>query len=736
MSLIDPNDTLERQNEKLIRITNALMRRVEEKTNESGLAYAQFERAALLNVEVRRRTEDLERTLDLLHESNSLLADAKLQAETARSDLADAIETIDGGFGLFGPDDLLMLSNSRFCRDLEDLPGQIRPGISFREYVVLFSGSPYLDLTDGESRSNWLAARLERHGDDQVAFNVRLTGNRWLQVNEHRTATGGTVVLQTDVTDLMLTERAERQRLRDNQALMLKATLDHLDQGVCIFDDKLRLAGWNSRLVELFRLRSSRTRDMLARPFTWFLKMVSREYEFVGGFSEGQWWTWSLNHGRRHPVWFEIRRREDQILNIFAQEIPDGGFVISFTDVTQQRQAAEELQSLNEQLEHRVEARTMELEEALCEAERANASKSRFVAAASHDLLQPLSAAKLFVQSLNTPGDSVSVSEIAEKAATALSGAEQIIEALLDMSRLDMGEATFSIGAVPLGGTLASLYQELKPAADLKGLDLRFIPSSVSVLSDATYLRRILQNLVVNAIRYTSKGRIVVGVRRTGTSARVEVHDTGPGIADEERALIFQDFKRLKAARQQDGIGLGLSIVERACTGLGHRLELTSEVGRGSCFSVTLPVCGGRHPEPPAARVVGGDRVDLRGMIVLVVENDTTLARAMSTMIETWGAQVLIAGSGEEALHILGEIDLAPDALILDYQLGDGMSGTELWSRICDRYGRIPGRLISANRSPAMREECARLELEFLMKPIDRRILAEFLQSTPTQLKR
>ena len=736
MSLINPNDSIERQNEKLIRITNALIRRVEDKTNESGLAYAQFERAALLDAEVRRRTEDLERALDLLHESNSQLSDAKRQAETARSDLADAIETIHGGFGLFGPDDMLILSNSRFCRELDDLPGQLWPGLSFNEYVNLVSDSSSLDLADGESRSKWRAARLERHGDGQVAFNVRLKGNRWLQINEHRTSTGGTVVLQTDVTDLMLNERAERQRLRDNQALMLKATLDHLDQAVCIFDDKLRLAGWNSRMVELFRIGSSRANGRLALPFARLLKMLAREFDFGDGFGEQQLLDWSLKRSGRHPIWFEIRRREVQILNVFAQEIPDGGFVISFTDVTQQRRAADELQSLNERLEHRVEARTLELEKALREAERANASKSRFVAAASHDLLQPLSAAKLFVQSLAGPGDSAAVPDIADKATAALSNAERIIEALLDMSRLDIGEATFSISTVPLSSTLASLYHELKPAADAKGLDLRFIPSSVSVFSDASYLRRIVQNLAVNAIRYTPRGRVLVGVRRLGACARIEVHDTGPGIADEERALVFQEFKRLKAARQQDGIGLGLSIVERACASLGHKLELSTEVGKGSCFSVTLPISGSGQPDGFQKSAVSSDTADLRGMIVLVVENDATLARAMSAMIEEWGAQVLTAGSGEDALHMLREIDLAPDTVILDHQLGDGMTGTEFWSRIRGTYGRIPGCLVTANRSATVRDECARLDLEFLVKPIDLRMLAEFLQSAAAELPR
>ncbi|MCX8955409.1 PAS-domain containing protein, partial [Ruegeria sp. NA] len=223
--LTDPTDSVDRQNEKLRKIAEALMRRVEESTDASGAAYAQFQRAAVLEQEVRARTNDLERALELLNDSNARLAQANKDTEAARADLANAIETVQEGFALFNRDEKLVLCNSRFGLHMPDIQERLSPGLSFAEYVELVSRSGFLSLPETMTPTDWAKSRLDRHTDDHVVFNVRLVGNRWSQVSEHRTPDGGTVILQTDVTDIMRIERQERDRILDDKARLIRATL-------------------------------------------------------------------------------------------------------------------------------------------------------------------------------------------------------------------------------------------------------------------------------------------------------------------------------------------------------------------------------------------------------------------------------------------------------------------------------------------------------------------------------
>jgi signal transduction histidine kinase len=233
-----------------------------------------------------------------------------------------------------------------------------------------------------------------------------------------------------------------------------------------------------------------------------------------------------------------------------------------------------------------------QLEAALAKAERANASKARFVAAASHDLLQPLSAAKLYLGSAVADSEDPKVQSVLRRADNALGSVEHLIGALLDISRLESDQAGLHLGQVPLGRLLTQLCDEVSAQAHNKGLDLRLVTPHAVVISDATYLRRILQNLIGNAVRYTERGKILIGVRHKGPLVRVEIHDTGPGIAEENRQTIFREFHRGDArhASAAEGLGLGLAIVERACAALSHPLHLRSTPGHGTCFAVDLPL--------------------------------------------------------------------------------------------------------------------------------------------------
>ncbi len=717
-TLINPKDSLERQNQKLLKIVDTLMRRAEASPDTTGVAYAQFERAVMLEAEVQTRTRELEHALDLLNTSNASLAQANAEAEAARANLANAIETVQEGFALFDADEKLVLCNARFGKHMRDIYPLFKPGLPFANYVDIVSQSAFLELPDGMNATQWATQRLLRHKEQHVVFNARLAGDKWIQVSEHRTRDGGTVVLQTDVTDMMLIERQERERLLDDQARLIKATLEHLDQGVGIFDREARLVGWNRRLGELLSIPLRRFH--LGLPFATIFEQLSRKLAFLHTADAEALANWAAHDGRRAPLSFEVELGEDRILAVFAQHMPDGGFVISFTDITTERGALRAISQVNETLERHVQERTLELQDALAEAERANASKSRFVAAASHDLLQPLSAAKLYMASLETDLEHPDQRERLTKATSALQSVEHILGALLDISRLDSGRATVHDTQIPLGALLAQLHDEFAPIARDKGLRFDLRPCNVVVDSDATYLRRILQNLIANALRYTERGRVLVAARRRADTIVVEIWDTGPGIPIEQQAKVFDEFHRVNAAASPaEGLGLGLAIVERACRLLAHPMQMQSTPGRGTRFCITLPI----HTEQTAPNDITHPMrkasAPLAHRIVLLVENDTELRNAISMTLENWGADVLACGSDIEAVELLREIDIAPDMVLADYQLDNDATGTDLVIQLRETYGPLPACIISANRDPALTALCKTQNATLLHKPLD-----------------
>ncbi|MFY0618292.1 PAS-domain containing protein [Shimia sp.] len=729
-ALINPADTLERQNAKLLKVVDTLMRRAEASPDTTGVAYAQFERAVMLEEEVRARTRELEHALDLLNTSNASLAQANAGAEAARANLANAIETVQEGFALFDAEEKLVMCNSRFGKHMRDVHHLFKSGLAFSDYVRIVSQSPYLDLPDGMTAADWAEQRMIRHTEQHVVFNARMAGDRWLQVSEHRTRDGGTVVLQTDVTDMMLIERQERERLLDDQARLIKATLEHLKQGVGIFDRTARLVGWNRRMGELLSIPLHRF--VLGLPFATIFEQLSRKLAFQNAADAEALANWAARLGTRAPLSLEVDLGQDRTLAVFAQTMPDGGFVISFTDITTERRAIRAISQVNETLERRVQERTEELRDALAEAERANASKSRFVAAASHDLLQPLSAAKLYMSSLDGDLRTEDQRQRLAKANSALQSVEHILGALLDISRLDSGRAAVHMSQIPLGVILGQLHDEFAPAAEDKGLRFDLRVQDVTVHSDATYLRRILQNLIANALRYTEQGRVLIGTRIRGQKAVVEIWDTGPGIPREQQTKVFDEFHRVNAAASPaEGLGLGLAIVERACRLLDHQLLMQSEPGRGTRFCVSLPIAYAPAAAPSATQDAPQDTPSLTHRIVLLVENDNALRNAISMTLENWGADVLACGSDREALDLLREIDIAPDVVLADYQLDDDATGTDLITVLRGLYGPLPACVITANRSREVIEKCQRLNVPVLHKPLDLDALREALQNAP-----
>lgn len=725
--LINPTDTPDRKNEKLLQIVEVLMRQVEQIKDDRGAAFAQFQRAALLEEQVRQRTRDLEHTLDLLNDSNARLAEANRETEEARKNLANAIETVQEGFALFDANDVMVMCNSRFGMHMLDIHDSLRAGLSFESYVELVSQSRFLQLPDTEDPESWAIRRKRRHKDQHVIFNVRLIWDRWVQVSEHRTKDGGTVILQTDVTDIIRVERQERGKMLDDQARIIRATLDHINQGVCIFDSNLRLAGWNDRLGQLLAIPLPRFR--MGSGFDTLLDRLRQDISFGNGMTADQLHAWARQSDSRPPLSFEVQRGSDLMLDVFAQEMPDRGFVISFTDISREREAVLAMARANETLEQRVLERTLDLEDALADAERANAARTRFVAAASHDLLQPLSAAKLFLASVSDDITAASTRSTLEKAENALVSVESILGALLDISKLESGLAAVDVTTVRLGPLLTQLTDEFAPLAARKGIRLSIRPSSAVVQSDPTYLRRILQNLIGNALRYTETGHVLVGARRRNGGIRLEVWDTGPGIAEDDQETVFKEFHRLNArASASEGMGLGLAIVDRACALLGHPLELRSTLHKGTAFFIGVQLASTRTVPQMPDLLDDEDRPILPAdRIALLVENDAEVGRAMTLLMEKWGVTVLDVTSGEEALALVDEIGIVPDIYLIDQQLGDGMTGLETLTALKDAYGPRPARIITANRSADLRADCAAAGVPMMYKPIDAAALGAFL---------
>lgn len=723
-AFLDPEDSLERQNEKLIQIVDALVRQVERGGSGSGEAYAQFRRAALLEEQVQARTVELENALEMLNRSNARLAQAMRETEAARRDLSTAIETVQEGFAMFDLSGAMVMCNSRFGMHMEDLRDTLRPGLRFDDYIAHVAGSRSLSLPPGETPQMWQARRLARHDDRHAIFNVSLAGDHWVQVSQHRTPGGGTVILQTDVTDMIRAERQARERMLDDQSRMARATLDHIKQGICIFDGRLRLAGWNDGLSQLMGVPTPRLRRGLQFPALW--RMIDQDFGLDGDMTMQRLTTWVEAPVARQPLRFRMRSEDQRFIDASAQQMPDGGFVFSFTDITAERRAIRDLARTNEALEERVRARTLELEDALERAGRANASRSRFVAATSHDLLQPLSAANLFLSAL--AHDDPANREVLGKAHDALHSVEAILHALLDISKLELGHASMDVGPVALGPVLAQLHDQFALQAQAKGLRLDIVPTGLVVSSDRTYLKRVLQNLIGNAVRYTGTGRVLVGVRRRGGAAVVEVWDTGPGIAEEDMQTIFREFSRLNArASASEGMGLGLAIVERACAILGHPLDLASEPGRFTRFSVGVPVTIARAPDAEAPGRALSETGGGPERVALLVENDAEVRRAMCHLLERWGLTVLDVESGEAALMLLDETGAEPDFLLVDQQLGAGMTGLDTIAALRLLLPDRPLRLVTADRSPELRDAARQAGVTILPKPVSTHDLRRFL---------
>ena len=493
--------------------------------------------------------------------------------------------------------------------------------------------------------------------------------------------------------------------LRFNQRL-LEAALENMSQGICVVDHELRVVAWNGRYAQLFNY----PRGLLAvgRPVA-ELTRHSIATGVIGAGEIEQRVQLRLAHMRAGTAHLSERRFPDgSVIEIRGNPMPGGGYVATFSDVTAFRRAEQALTRANETLEQRVAERTAALAQATSEAERANETKSRFLAAVSHDLMQPLHAAQLFAHTLSArlgPRELVAARHLDG----ALAATESLLGGLLDIARLDGGRLHPRPRAFALDELLAPLAAEFAALADERGVRLDSVPTRAWVRSDPQLLRRVLQNFLGNALRHAERGRVLLGCRRRDDELRIEVWDTGPGIAPDEQRAIFEEFRRGSGATGQ-GLGLGLAIADRMASLLGHALTLRSWPGRGSVFAVSVP----RVAPQPAAHSATEISGDAGGGTALVVDNDPQALAALTLLLESWGWHVVSARDAAQAFAAAGEVDLA----ILDYHLDGGCTGMQLYTMLQDAGITLPTIILTADRDNGLRQRVRDAGLLLLYKPL------------------
>ncbi|MBX2804358.1 MAG: hybrid sensor histidine kinase/response regulator [Hyphomicrobiales bacterium] len=504
---------------------------------------------------------------------------------------------------------------------------------------------------------------------------------------------------------------------------LLQSALDHVHQGIAVFDRDMQLICWNHEFRAMLHLpqnlgRVGVTLDQMVRHVGARIVKYPADLE-----------SYVSNRLRRYAVTQETFQEKlddgKQVIEVQTTAMPQGGIVTTFTDITERVSAADALARANETLERRVHERTAELTdvnqalaEAKIKADEANLDKTRFLAAASHDILQPLNAARLYTTSLLERQPPGTLGSLAGKVDASLESVEEILNALLDISRLDTGSIKPEIRTFALGELLQQLQIEFEPQAGEKGLKLVVKPCSHYVQTDRRMLRRMLQNLISNAVKYTGSGTVLIGCRRKGRMLRIEVHDTGTGINAADHTLIFKEFQRLDSAAGVQGLGLGLCIVQRIGKVLDHPITLSSKQGVGSTFAISVPLGKATLADWHKSRPTIAPTGQLGGCIVLCIDNEPAILDGMRQLLENWQCTVMTAPDTSEALKLIEDSASPPNFILADYHL-ETETGIKSIERLRETIGKpVAAILITADRSPDVEKEAERQNLFLLRKPI------------------
>ncbi|WP_129141245.1 hybrid sensor histidine kinase/response regulator [Modicisalibacter coralii] len=676
----------------------------------------------------------------------SIVDEASQVLEFNRALLQATIENINQGISVVDQNLNLVVWNQRYLELFRFPDHLIRVGAAFDKVLRYNAHNGEYGPGDPEEHVELLMDNI-RQGHPHRYVRYRQDGTV-LEVQGNPMPGGGFVYTYQDITQQKRTEEA-LIRSENN----IRIYTDNVPALIAYFDKECRYLFTNRAYEQVFDI--DRNEVIGKRVQSVMSPAVARE--------RSPWMDRALAGER---VSFEISLDDGEggtryLLVTYTPHFGDGGSILGFfalyQDITERRLAEIALKETNENLEERVRERTQALSEANAAlrqenrvraeaeqalrqakqvAEDANASKTRFLAAASHDLLQPLNAARLFTSALSQETLADDHQRTIGHIDNSLQAAEELLGTLLDISKLDAGALTPRRSQFALADIFRPLRAEFEVMAEERGLDLDVVPTAQWVDSDAQMLRRIVQNFLSNALRYTQHGRVLLGCRRRGGRLRIEVWDTGPGIPEAKQAEIFQEFRRLdQASRHKEsekGLGLGLSIADRMSRVLDHPIRVRSWEGVGTVFSVDVPTVSAREAaktgdEPPSRRA--GNK--LAGTRVVCIDNETLILEGMKAMLSGWGCEVFTATSIGGAKSILRHLDADPDAILADYHLDNEVTGLMALDALLERCnGPVPGIVITADRTEEVADAIKRGGYQLLLKPVRPAALRALLTRT------
>lgn len=533
----------------------------------------------------------------------------------------------------------------------------------------------------------------------------------------------------------------------------LVASLESLEQGISVIDRDLNLVAWNKSYLALFSYPANMIR--VGRPIEDLVRYNAQRGECGSGDVEYLVQK-RLEHMRKGTSHRFLRQRSDgRTLEMIGTPLTGGGFVTSFNDVTEHIETQHALKEANIDLENRIQKRSQEVHTINAElrseiqrraqaekqlvsarkvAEQANASKTRFLALASHDILQPLNAAKLYLGALQEAELTSDARQTVGKLSNSIQASEALIATLLDIARLDQGELQPEFNSINIREVLQPLVAEFELIAEQKGLQLRARITELWVKTDRTYLYRIIQNFLSNAVKYTDSGGVLLSVRMRDKKVLFEVFDTGSGIEPEQLSKIFGDFYRI-SGNQQQGVGLGLGVVQRLSSILDANLQVRSCVNRGSCFSIQLPHC-----EPVKAKtIVRANKVGFHELKVLCVDDQMQNLDALKTLLDKWKVTAVCEQTPKAAMAAIKHF--TPDVILMDFQLSTDIDGLALISLLRGelsehKQGRVPAILVTANIEASLIERCHEQDCGYLSKPVKPAKLRALLQAAQAEVAR
>ncbi|MCE8013607.1 hybrid sensor histidine kinase/response regulator [Billgrantia desiderata] len=676
----------------------------------------------------------------------SIVDEASQVLEFNRALLQATIENINQGISVVDQNMRLVVWNQRYLELFRFPDHLIRVGAPIDKIFRYNAHNGEYGPGDPEEHVQLLIDNI-RDGQPHRYVRYRQDGSV-LEVQGNPMPGGGFVYTYQDITQQ---KRIEEALIRSENNIRIYT--DNVPALIAYFDKECRYLFTNRAYEQAFGIDRN---EVIGKHVN---SVISDEMA-----QEREPWIRRALAGERVSFEVSMHLGDDlrYMLVTYTPHFGDSGAILGFfslyQDITERRLAEIALKETNETLEERVRERTQALSEAntalrqenrvRAEAEQAlrqakqvaedaNASKTRFLAAASHDLLQPLNAARLFTSALSNEMDAADMKRTIGHIDNSLQAAEELLGTLLDISKLDAGALTPRRSHFALADIFRPLRAEFEVMAEERGLDLVVVPTRIWVDSDPQMLRRIVQNFLSNALRYTQEGRVLLGCRRRGSRLTIEVWDSGPGIPESKQAEIFQEFRRLdQASRHKEsekGLGLGLSIADRMSRVLDHPIRVFSREGIGTMFSVSVPVVAPRSESEQAEEAASSRRVGnkLVGTRVLCIDNETLILEGMKAMLSGWGCEVYTATTIGGAKSVLRNLDGEPDAILADYHLDNEVTGLMALEALSERLeSAVPGIVITADRTEEVAEVIRRSGYHLLQKPVRPAALRALLTRT------